>query len=93
MSTTSCTPVAVDGWGGAGDGCVTVAGAADLLDAVEDTLRAAYPERWQASAADEYAARLTDLLHHTHLLAALIETARLRAAELAAVVAAAWEDR
>lgn len=93
MSTSSCTPVVVDGWGGAGDGCASVVSAAGVLAAIEDTLRAAYPERWHSPAADEFSARLEDLLHHSSRLGDLLATAQERAAALAAAVAEAWEDR
>ncbi|WP_152188782.1 hypothetical protein [Georgenia satyanarayanai] len=91
MSTSSCTPVVVDGWGGAGDGCASVMSAAGVLAAIEDTLRGAYPERWHSPAADEFAARLGDLLHHAHRLEELLATAQDRAAALSAAVAEAWD--
>ncbi|PYF99035.1 hypothetical protein SAMN05216184_10957 [Georgenia satyanarayanai] len=93
MSTSSCTPVVVEGWGGAGDGCASVVSAAGVLGAVEGTLRAAYPEQWHSPAADEFSARLGDLLLHTHRLGDLLATAQQRAAALAAAVAEAWEDQ
>ncbi|WP_413451789.1 hypothetical protein AA0Y32_14275 [Georgenia phoenicis] len=93
MSTSSCTPVVVDGWGGAGDGCANVASAVGVLAAVADTLRAAFPEQWHSPAADEFATRLGDLLHHTQRLEELLATAQDRAAALSAAVAEAWEDR
>ncbi len=93
MSTTGCTPVAVEGWGGAGDGCEALAGALDVLGAVSDGLRAAFPGDWQSSAADEFAARLGDLLGHAACLEDLLHTARERADALAAAVAAAWSSR
>lgn len=93
MSTSSCTPVVVEGWGGAGDGCASVVSAAGVLAAIADSLRAAYPEQWHSPAADEFAARLGDLLLHTHRLDELLAAARDRAAALSAAVAEAWEDQ
>ncbi|HLT84217.1 MAG TPA: hypothetical protein VKZ83_08300 [Phototrophicaceae bacterium] len=93
MDGSSCTPVVVDGWGGAGDGCFAVASAAEVLGAIEDAVRAAYPQVWQSGAAEEFAARLTDLLGHAAALRGLLGTAQERAAELAAAVADAWEER
>ncbi|MBD8062106.1 hypothetical protein [Oceanitalea stevensii] len=93
MSTSSCTPVVVEGWGGAGEGCASVVSATGVLAAVEDTLRAAYPEQWHSPAADEFAARLGDLLHHAYRLGDLLATAQDRAARLAAAVAEAWEGQ
>lgn len=90
---TSCTPVVVDGWGGAGEGCVSVGDAQRVLAVVVDHLRGAFPEQWQSSAADEFTARLEDLLLHADRLGELLATARERAAEMSAAVARAWEDR
>jgi len=93
MSGSSCTPVVVDGWGGAGDGCDKVGVAGDVLGAIEDAVRAAFPDTWQSSAADELAARLTDLLRHAAALRGLLEAAQEEAVELSAAVALAWSER
>ncbi len=90
---TTCTPVVVGGWGGAGDGCVAVDDAQRMLTVVEEHLRGAFPEQWQSTAADEFTARVEDLLRHAGHLGDLLATARERAAETAAAVAEAWDDR
>lgn len=88
----SCTPVVVDGWGGAGDGCAAVGDALRLVGVIEDALRGALPEQWQSAAADELTARLGELLVHAARLEDLVWTARQRAAELSAAVAATWAE-
>ncbi len=92
MSQGSCTPVVVDGWGGAGDGCQTMVAALGVLGAIEDLLRQAFPEEWRSSAADEYTARIGDLLLHAGHLDEQLRTAQQRAADLAAAVAAARSE-
>ncbi|WP_454085537.1 hypothetical protein [Georgenia sp. Marseille-Q6866] len=79
--------------GRGGDGCANVASATGVLAAIEDTLRAAYPEQWRSPAADEFAARLGDLLHHAYRLGAPLAAARARPAARAAAAAEAWEER
>ncbi|QDB80530.1 hypothetical protein FE251_14990 [Georgenia wutianyii] len=93
MSGSRCTPVVVDGWGGAGDGCVAVGTAGQVLGEIEDAVRAAFPEDWQSTAADEFRARLTDLLGLADGLRGLLETAQERAAALSAAVAVAWGEQ
>lgn len=92
MSASSCTPVVVDGWGGAGDGCEAVAGALGAVTYVQETLRACVPEQWQSTAADEFTARVSDLLGHCDRLVALVEDAHRRAVELAAAVQTARQE-
>lgn len=57
-----CPPVAVEGWGGAGDACASSVAALEALAATQRMLRAASPEHWRSVAADGYLDRLAELL-------------------------------
>lgn len=85
--TRSCTPAG--GWGGAGDGCAAAQTALATTHALIESLRAAFPESWQSTAADEYAVRLGGLLLHSGRLAEITESAQHQLAELAQIVATA----
>lgn len=82
--TRSCTPAG--GWGGAGDGCIAAQSALAATQALTDGLRAAFPEGWQSTAADEYVHRLGGLLLHCGRLAEITESAQHQLAELAQLV-------
>ena len=92
MSTSSCTPVVVDGWGGAGDGCLAIETARGTLAVVEEAVRGSLPEHWQSSAAEEFTARVGELLAHAGRLGELVTAAHERAAALAAAVAVARSE-
>lgn len=83
----SCTPVVVDGWGGAGDGCAATSVAVAAAGAITESLRTALPVYWQSTAADRYTERVTDLLRHCARLTELLETAHQRLVEQSAKVA------
>lgn len=61
MSRTSC-PVAVEGWGGAGDACGRARAALESVEHVLEVLRGAFPEEWRSRAADGYIERLEELI-------------------------------
>lgn len=93
MSTVdSCTPVVVDGWGGAGDGCLATGTAVGAVEAITDLLRTTLPLHWQSSAADRYTERVEDLLRHCARLTELVEAAHQRMVEQSGAVAEARSE-
>lgn len=91
MSATGC-PVAIEGWGGAGDACGRARAALESIEHVLATLRTAFPEQWRSRAADGYTDRLEELIAAAHRVRDAVAEVEDLARQLAADVAASYAE-